>query len=351
MKSQYKMQYGAIDLVKFICAILIVCAHYISEYCEGKINKIIEYTSSLYIIVVPFFFVCAGFLLFSKVLNDKEKRDEIVKRYIMRILKIYLAWSLIYIFFNILKWIRFGIDVKSIVKYIINSICYSTYQTIWFLPALAFGVWFTFIFIKNNRITELFLVAILFYLIGALGVSYSFIIYKGSLKNIIDIYNSIFVSTRNGIFNGFPFITIGYLIAYQQRLKSRKVYMNLLLSLLFGVFFIIEAFLIKFKYNAINANTLIMLVPFIYFFVCLLIQIPVKSNKLLKWMRAISTIIFVCQRIYLSAIPEVFPNGIIFKMLNGNPYISIFILLFNIIITAEIIRLASKKYKLMSYLC
>ena len=47
METMKKEKYGAIDIVKFLFAILIVCAHYISEYADGRINKFIEYASSL----------------------------------------------------------------------------------------------------------------------------------------------------------------------------------------------------------------------------------------------------------------------------------------------------------------
>ena len=75
METMKKEKYGAIDIVKFLFAILIVCAHYISEYADGRINKFIEYASSLYIIVVPFFFVCSGFLLFTKVLSKPSEYE------------------------------------------------------------------------------------------------------------------------------------------------------------------------------------------------------------------------------------------------------------------------------------
>lgn len=66
METMKKEKYGAIDIVKFLFAILIVCAHYISEYADGRINKFIEYASSLYIIVVPFFLFVAVFCCLPK---------------------------------------------------------------------------------------------------------------------------------------------------------------------------------------------------------------------------------------------------------------------------------------------
>ncbi len=47
METMKKEKYGAIDIVKFLFAILIVCAHYISEYADGRINKFIEYAEPM----------------------------------------------------------------------------------------------------------------------------------------------------------------------------------------------------------------------------------------------------------------------------------------------------------------
>lgn len=60
-----KEQYPFLDIVKFLLALLIVCAHFISENAMGRINPLIDYLSSLYIIVVPFFLCVVVFYCFG----------------------------------------------------------------------------------------------------------------------------------------------------------------------------------------------------------------------------------------------------------------------------------------------
>ncbi len=74
--SNIKKQYVFMDICKFFCALLIIISHYISENAVHRISTIIDYSSSLYIIVVPFFFACSGFLLCEKIIEqDNEKKS------------------------------------------------------------------------------------------------------------------------------------------------------------------------------------------------------------------------------------------------------------------------------------
>lgn len=346
-------QYGMIDIVKFLGALLIVVAHYVTENAEGQINSFVDYAVSLYIIVVPFFFCCAGFFLFTKVFVEPDNGRLIIRQYCKRISVMYSGWSVVYIVFKVATWIRFGASTKGIGKYILNAVFYSTYKTIWFLPASCIGVLLSYEFIRMVGIKKATLIAFLFYLIGAAGVSYSFIIEKNAvLSRVLGVYNYIFSSTRNGFFNGFPFVMVGACIADEtHRGKLQKILPNLVLTFAFGIAFVAEAFVLKLEFRAVNVNTLLFLVPFIYFFVKLSLSFSIKSGKTLKWMRKMSTTIFLCQRIYLTAIPSLLPSGFFASILSGNPYIGCVCILITTVVSAEALILLSLKSKLISVLC
>lgn len=136
-----KKENGLIDIVKFFMAILIVCAHYASEW--GSFPTILDYSFSLYIIVVPFFFTTSGYFLYLKVKSANEK---IYKDYILRILQLYLAWSLIYFICKIVSWIVQGASFYDILHYfhvslvftnisddlVFTSLCYRCFNIICF---------------------------------------------------------------------------------------------------------------------------------------------------------------------------------------------------------------------------
>ncbi len=352
MKIENKQQYGAIDIMKFLCSLLIVAAHYVTENAEGRINRLLEYSASLYIIVVPFFFCCSGFLLFKKIFSDSQDGGKRVISYCKHLMIMYGVWSVIYLSFKITEWIKFGASSENVIKYLINSIFYSTYKTIWFLPALCVGTVIAYFLIKHIGLNKTLAVAGIFYLIGALGVSYSFIPEKSEiLSDLLSKYDYVFVSTRNGVFNAFPFIAMGAFIAERRNSRNGKPAGDLVLCLVFGVMFVAEAFLLKFKFSAQNANTLIMLLPFTYYFVSLCLDIKLASGKWLLWMRKMSTAVFLCQRIFLSAIPAVWPDGMIASVLKGNPYSGIVVIMVMVLVLSSLLVFVSQKNKMFSVLC
>lgn len=342
-------QYGAIDVVKFLCAILIVVAHYISENAEGRVNVLVDYGSSLYVIVVPFFFACSGYFLFSKTLYMEEnKSKQTIKNYIKRIFLMYVGWSAIYVMFKVAMWIKFGVSLDEFLHDLLNALTYSTYQTIWFLPALIIGVLITDCIYRKYGIKILFCMAILFYLIGALGVSYSFLLKETKGAIILSAYDWTFVSTRNGFFNGFPFVVVGLLVAKKRRQEFRSRLNYGVFTVLFGILFLAEAVFLKFKFDAVNVNTLIFLFPFTYYFLELCLGIPMQSGLICKWMRKMSTVIFLSQRLFLTAIPGLFPNGYISRLLKGNPYVGVVMILIFVIISSELIIVLGKRNRLIN---
>lgn len=88
-----KKYYPGIDLLKFICAILIIMIHAnpLGENTLGGtiIRQIITP------IAVPFFFTSSGFFLYF---------SSNPKNHILDVLKKYIIWSIIYFPFVIIKW-------------------------------------------------------------------------------------------------------------------------------------------------------------------------------------------------------------------------------------------------------
>lgn len=265
-----KQNYKFVDLTKFLFALLIVASHYVNEWCSN-VNKYFDLFVSFYIVVVPFFFVCSGYLLFNK--YGEYKKDDLkykqgIIEYCKKIFVMYIKWSVIYVLFNILTWMKFGVSTGDVLNYLHSLFVYSSYKTIWFLPALVVGVAIVYIIDRFFDSKTVILVALLLYVIGSMGVTYRFV--PDSIKfigNIYNLYDKVFITTRNGLFNGFPFVAIGYYIAKNKNKICESFFnKNLFLSLIFTVLFVAEAFLLKYRFDADNANTLLLLLPFSYYF-------------------------------------------------------------------------------------
>ena len=90
-----------IDTMKCFCIIAVVCIH-TCPFAEKSLGLIINVISR---VAVPLFFISSGYLFYSKF------SKKYTKRYFIKILKIYISWTLFYIvmslvlmsLFNILK--------------------------------------------------------------------------------------------------------------------------------------------------------------------------------------------------------------------------------------------------------
>lgn len=289
-------RWPALDIFKFLFAILLVCAHYASEY--GNFPSVIDMLFSLYIVTVPFYFACSSFLYFIK--------NHSIIEYEKRILKMYLGWSLVYFVFVLLDWMMNGTVLTEVITYFHKSLVYTTYSTIWFLPALAIGIAIVYNLSKILTLRQMIILASGCYAICALGKSYSFIIENSSFNQVLSTYNNLFFTTRNGLFNAFPFCLIGYIVAKEhQKQKSRQFIRNMTLSVIFLVAIVAESFILKFVFHNSDENTIIMLIPFTYFFLKTLLDIKVKQRDIYLVFRKLSTYIFTSQRIWLSGVPTI----------------------------------------------
>ena len=89
-----KVNYNAMDVAKFLSAVLLVCAHTASE--RVSLPRVLDLCCSLYIVTVPFFFIASSFLFFKKLdTQANEERTTSYKKYTARIWEMYFAWSLI----------------------------------------------------------------------------------------------------------------------------------------------------------------------------------------------------------------------------------------------------------------
>ncbi len=217
MELQAKIVYPIVDAMKLLFAVSIVFMH---TYCHDfgifgeRIVQIVSQSG------VPFFFICSGFFL-NKGLNrcqDWRKRDEYIKRYMLRLLKMYVSWTIITlpvaffiidkayigsdIVFKIVYWIRMFLLVGSIGVY-------------WYMLALLISALLIYFFTKINKLYLLFLISIFFFFLGNLyytklnvgQVCFEWIhVLFGSPRNFLNVglfymlvgnYISIFVSIND----------------------------------------------------------------------------------------------------------------------------------------------------------
>ena len=294
-----KKNYNAIDLVKFICAIIVITVHTHPLY---ETNETLNFISSNVIgrIVIPFYLLCAGYFFQQGILSNSK---DYYKKYLHRISKIYIIWSIITIPAGILlisKYIDIN-PITSIVGLIIGIIYSGTYYHLWYMAALIFSIFILYNLNKYIRLRTLLICTLLLYCIGLTETYYHLFTILG-LNHIIDPYFNIFITTRNGLFFGLLFVCIGMILyKYPCRIKHIKRYI-----LLFSILLFIEAFTVK-NYNlALDYNMYISNIPLIYFLVSYLLRVNLTLNLDYKKLRVYSTLLYFSHGMFLEYIPLIF---------------------------------------------
>ena len=175
-----KKKYGAIDIAKYVSALLVVCIHTFPFY-EVSVRLNAYWIQTVCRLAVPFFFVSSGFFFFRKWdKNHPEANQEALSRYEKRLGKIYLIWTIIYLPYTIWDYTRAGFRFYHIFAYLRDLLLNGSYYHLWFLPALIPYVSFLFSF-----------------------------------------FTKLLVTARNGIFFGPIFVGMGLLLARSHRLSHR----------------------------------------------------------------------------------------------------------------------------------
>ena len=121
--------YNAIDLAKFLCAILVVMIH-IKPFGKTVSHSLPAYlnfgaTNYLARIAVPFFFVSAGFLLFRKVTLEHFNYER-PKNYMIRMLRLYAIWSLIFFPISLRRFLQ---DISLACLHNLGMASFSHYES------------------------------------------------------------------------------------------------------------------------------------------------------------------------------------------------------------------------------
>lgn len=286
MKKQTKF---GMDHLRLIFAFLILAIH---TYPLDSINSNLDYlfTRVIFRIAVPFFLMITGFYILPKALKDIAT----LKKYTLKILKLYGLSILIYLPINIYNGYFKGQSLLNILKDILLN---GTFYHLWYFPALILGLWLTYYLVKVLKDKSL-IVLIGLYIIGLFGDSYYYLI--DSIPIISSIYHgifSVFEYTRNGLFYTPIFIYLGYTF-YNKKdsiAKSKSLFYAAFFLVLMGV----EGMLLKTYSLPRHTSMYIFLLPLSYFIFNSMIYSKDTSNKDL---RNIANWFYILHPLFIAAV-------------------------------------------------
>lgn len=263
--------YNGIDLIKFLCAILVFIIHIspfqenVSEFAKPANFWLQNFACR---VAVPFYFVSSGFFLFKK-MPLYRLDTEIVKTYCFKILRLLGAWYILLFMGETGHLWYLGATVTAI---ILLSLCFHFH-------------------IKPGYI---YVMACVFYLIGLFGDSYYGII--APLQNIaifhflFKVYKLTFSTTRNGVFMGFIFVLMGAIFSNRKIiLRTRTALIGFVVSMLC---LFAEVFLLKQNDIPIEYNMYVFLLPATFFLFSFAASIKLKDRFIYKHLRSIGMIIY-----------------------------------------------------------
>lgn len=288
--------YNLIDLLKYICAILVVAVHVnpLKDLSDTANFVVINIFGRL---AVPFFFVCAGFFIANKL---KQRGDTYLKDYMISLMKTYIIWSIIYLPFGIM-WVSQNVDIPIFlypVALVFAFFNVGTFYHLWYVPALVFSILVTYFYTRKFSLKSLFIWSLILYTIGAAETYNAYL--DPSLQAIVASYMDIFFTTRNGIFYGMIFVVIGFIAAndnWLTRFKKNGFAFFICFSVL-----VIEAFRML-NTESYDFNFLFMLVPLSFFMFQWARHVDYKRDC--RYLRDIGSLYYFTHVMFIELIPMV----------------------------------------------
>jgi len=196
----------AIDFFKFFAIAAVVVIHTFPSDHELGFFFVDNFTR----FAVPYFFAASGYLFGLKV-KDNPHSWSYFKRYLWKILKIYLCWLLFYIGYDIVRiYLEHGGSVRGeLSKYrenltLRNLLYYgegtSGYQ-LWFVIALVWSMTVLYGCFRMKKIGFLLMVSLGLNVAGLFGQSYAY------------FYELPVESTRDALYIGLFYTTLGFSFA------------------------------------------------------------------------------------------------------------------------------------------
>lgn len=231
--KDYK-DYKGLDLLKIICAFLIVPLHINPIPKESVLYTL---TKTLGNLGVPCFFIMAGFFFFSKLKNmPNAEHKKVLVKYEKRLSIILLCWLLPYFVICDIPWIFTGDNLGThLCEYIRHIMFGGPGFFLWYMVSLMVAVFLCYI-LRRLPIKYSVLICMGLYIIGTLVSGWYRKLWDNTaVSYYIDLYNQNFTTTRNGLFFGLPCVYIGMLLAkYKTSLnKSILIGLSLITIILF----------------------------------------------------------------------------------------------------------------------
>ena len=207
--------------------------------------------------------------------------------------------------FVVVAWLingSFGID--SILVYVRNFIFEGSFQTIWYLNALWSSFLIVYVLLKRFTPKQILCIAAPFYVLSCLLSSWNGLFVKIPLGlEITEMYYTIFETTKNGLLDGFMFVSLGMVICEYKSTSGRtgnKSKQIIGMACSFALLVIEYALRTSFFTGDKSCDIIFGTIPFALFAVLFSVDLALPDSAVYKKLRVYSTLMFLIQRIPLT---------------------------------------------------
>lgn len=258
-----------VDIMKLFFAGCIVLLHY------GVVNEL-PYSDFICAIIVrlavPYFFVASGYFLANN-MKCKEKQSECIHTVCLYLKRLGIK---LLVFVPVLAMIHCGyrmydgMALDEIFVITVKEVLFYPY-VLWYILAVMIATLLLAPVVLTKIETKVIIPALVLYFLAIFNNRYYFLIEGTKIAVMYSWYENIFISTRNGIFVGFPFMLCGCLISrYEDKVLITGKKQTKRLTILVGLFFVlcmVEYMLLR-PYSGHDDNSLyvsyLLLIPALF---------------------------------------------------------------------------------------
>jgi len=285
-----KKEYFAVDCLKFIASYLVLGIHFM---IFADVNKQLNYwtTQILCRLAVPFFFVASGYFMANK-LQDRKRTIG----YLKRIFLMYMVYTLVYLPLLIDKYQRLEYTIKQCIEeFLYAFLIDGTYFHLWYFVAVIVATVILYILVNHVKLSDKKLLVFtgILYIIGTLGNAYRNIwVHVPVVDKMFTAYESVFGTTRNGIFMGPFLLALGYLIRKHSGKIGYKRYW--LYAILFFGLMNVEEYFAKAITNHAGQSMLFVtpIVVVMFFLAACFIRVPEKLVPIGVFLRNMGVVVY-----------------------------------------------------------
>lgn len=222
--------YKTLDLFKFLMSYLVVAIH---VSCISVKSSYL-FLDLFWSFAVPFFFITSGFFIYK---GYKKEGIEKIDSYLIKSIRLYLLYTIIYLPITIIgfyfddypAWMNLLLFVRNVL--FVGENFYS--WPLWYLLGLIVAVIILRVLLYYRvNIYIIFALGILSTISGQI-LNYLLSSKTGSfVDHLVYLYHLVFVTTRNGLFIGFGYVSIGFLLAYLEQYLHKYLKLSYLILIM-----------------------------------------------------------------------------------------------------------------------